>query len=90
MTDFDTSVNELFQLCRKVQKETDATVVFNIGRYKSGSNISISIREKNHKMYNIVEGGCQEEENAAKVKEHLNRLLVEKPCPYCEVSKDGE
>lgn len=88
MTDFDKKVNELFQLCRKVQKKTDAIVVFNIGRYKTGNNMSISIREESNKMYNIVEGGYLEEENTEKAKEHLSRLLTENL--YCEVKKDGK
>lgn len=97
MKDFDKTVKELYQLCRMAQKETTAIVVFSIANYKSGTGMSISIRDgrntgkpDDYTRYAIVDGGYQEEENTAKAIEHLNRLLIEKPCPYCEEVKHGE
>lgn len=97
MKDFDNTVDELYQLCRRAQKETNATVVFAIANYKSGTAMSVSIRDgkrtgkaDDYRRYSIVDGGYQEEENTVKAREHLNRLLIEKPCPYCEEVNHGE
>lgn len=97
MKDFDKTVDELYQLCRRAQKETDATVVFSIANYKSGTGMSISIRDgrntgkpDDYARYAIVDSGYQEEENTVKAREHLNRLLIEKPCPYCGEVNHGE
>lgn len=94
MKDFDNTVDELYQLCRRVQKETDTEVAFGIASYKIGNIINVSIYGAKAKdgsdTYSIVDGGYEEEENAAKAREHLNRLLIEKPCPYCEEDSHGE
>ena len=94
MKDFDKTVDELYQLCRRVQRETDAEVAFGIASYETGNIINVNIYGANAKgtfvSYDIVEGGYEEEENTVKAREHLNRLLIEKPCPYCEEEKHGE
>lgn len=96
MIDFNTTVDELYKLCRRVQKETDNCVSFNIVNYKSGKMLSISIYDgtfesgKEAKIYSICENGYQEEENTQKAREHLNKLLLNKPCPYCEVNEDDK
>lgn len=35
-------------------------------------------------MYSIVEDGYQQEENVKKVTDHLNKILMDNKCPYCE------
>lgn len=97
MKDFDKTADELYQLCRRVQKETKNTVCFSIANYKNGVCLSIVIHNGmfngNHEassQYGIVDGGYDEEKNAIKAREHLNRLLIEKPCPYCEKVSHGE
>nr|DAG81031.1 MAG TPA: restriction alleviation protein [Caudoviricetes sp.] len=97
MKDFDKTADELYQLCRRVQKETKNTVCFSITNYKNGVCLSIVIcngmfngNYEASSQYGIVDGGYDEEENAIKAREHLNRLLIEKPCPYCEEDSHGE
>ena len=41
-------------------------------------------------MYSIAEGGYQQEENVKKVTDHLNKILMDNKCPYCEGDCDGE
>lgn len=41
-------------------------------------------------MYSIAEGGYQQEENVKKVTDHLNKILMDNTCPYCEEDCDGE
>lgn len=94
--DFNKTVDELYQLCRRVQEEVRVSVRFEIVNYKAGQMLTICIYGKKAgrisvtEMYNICENGYQEEENAQKAKEHLNQLLLNKPCPYCEVNENGE
>lgn len=90
MKDFDNTVDELYQLCRRVQRETDVGVAFSITNCKSGTIAGISINKSGFTVYSIVDGGYQEEENTVKAREHLNRLLIENPCPYCEEVNHGE
>lgn len=94
MKDFDKTVDELYQLCRRVQKETDVEVAFSVANYETGNIVNVNIYdvkvEGAFATYNIVEDGYGEKVNAKKAMEHLNRLLIEKPCPYCEEKKHGE
>lgn len=94
MKEFDNTVDELYQLCRRVQRETNAEVAFGVASYEIGNIINVNIygvKAKNDfNTYSIIEGGYEEEENVAKAREHLNRLLIEKPCPYCEEVNHGE
>ena len=41
-------------------------------------------------MYSIAEGGYQQEENVKKVTDHLNKILMDNTCQYCEGDCDGE
>lgn len=92
---FNKTVDELYQLCRRVQEETQVSVGFDVMNYKSGKIATISIYDgmfkenADLKIYHICEN-CDEEENIQKVKNHLNQLLLNKPCPYCEVNEDGK
>ena len=95
MKDFDKTVDELYQLCRRVQKETDMETYFSVSKCKSeGDAVNVCIKNARIRsgftMYCIINGGYQEKEEAAKAREHLNRLLIEKPCPYCEEEKHVE
>lgn len=93
--DFNKTVDELYQLCRRVQEETQVSVGFEVMKYKDQKVVTIRIYDgtftvkANLKMYDIFEN-CDEEENIQKVKNHLNQLLLNKPCPYCEVNEDGK
>lgn len=84
MSDFDTKIDVLYQLCRKVQSRNCMTVNFNISNYEYGRFMSVSIYDEffdgdqEGVMYNISENGYQEEENFIKAKEHLERILREK------------
>lgn len=88
INDFDKTVDELYQLCRRVQKETGRTVAFHFANYKIGCSLHINIYKKESlrefDMYSIVEGGCQQEESVKKVTDHLNKILMDNKCPYCE------
>lgn len=83
MSDFDTKIDVLYQLCRKVQNRNRMTVNFSITNYEYGRFMSVSIYDEffdgdqEGAMYNISENGYQEEENFAKAKEHLERILRE-------------
>ena len=97
MTDFDKTADELYQLCRRVQAETNTTVAFSIVNYGIGRYVTISIyngmfeeKEKISETYNITENDHFGAEEAVKAREYLNRLLIEKPCPYCEEENHGE
>lgn len=95
INEFDKTVDELYQLCRRVQKETDVSVGFEVMNYKDGEMVVVGIydgiftEKANLKMYYICEN-CDEEENIQETKNHLNQLLINKPCPYCEGDCDGE
>lgn len=86
--DFNKTVDELYQLCRRVQKETGRTVAFHFANYKIGCSLHINIYKKESlrefDMYSIVEDGYQQEENVKKVTDHLNKILMDNKCPYCE------
>lgn len=94
INDFDKTVDELYQLCRRVQKETSRTVAFHFANYKIGCSLHINIYKKESlrefDMYSIAEGGYQQEENVKKVTDHLNKILMDNKCPYCEGDCDGE
>lgn len=94
INDFDKTVDELYQLCRRVQKETGRTVAFHFANYKIGCSLHINIYKKESlrefDMYSIVEGGCQQGENVKKVTDHLNKILMDNKCPYCDGNCDGE
>lgn len=93
--DFNKTVDELYKLCRRVQEETQVSVGFEVMKYKDGKIAIVRIYDGiftakvKLKMYYICES-CDEEENIQKVKNHLNQLLLNKPCPYCEVNEDGK
>lgn len=94
INEFDKTVDELYQLCRRVQKETGRTVSFHFANYKVGCSLRINIYRGNSPrefdMYSIAEGGYQQEENVKKVTDHLNKILMDNKCPYCEGDCDGE
>lgn len=94
INEFDKTVDELYQLCRRVQKETGRTVAFHFANYKIGCSLHINIYKKDSlrefDMYSIAEGGYQQEENVKKVTDHLNKILMDNKCPYCEGDCDGE
>lgn len=94
INEFDKTVDELYQLCRRVQKETGRTVAFHFANYKIGCSLHINIYKKESlrefDMYSIAEGGYQQEENVKKVTDHLNKILMDNKCPYCEGDCDGE
>lgn len=94
INEFDKTVDDLYQLCRRVQKETGRTVAFHFANYKIGCSLHINIYKKESlrefDMYSIVEGGYQQEENVKKVTDHLNLILMDNKCPYCEGDCDGE
>ena len=83
MSDFDTKIDVLYQLCRKVQNRNRMTVNFSITNYEYGRFMSVSIYDEffdgdqKGVLYSISENGYQEEENFTKVKEHLERILRE-------------
>lgn len=95
INDFDKAVDELYQLCRRVQEEADVSVGFEVMNYKKQKMAIVKIydgiftEKANLKMYYICEN-CDEEENIQETKKHLNQLLINKPCPYCEEDCDGE
>ena len=95
MKDFDKTADELYQLCRRVQKETNVSVGFEVINYEDGRIASVRIYDgiftakANMKMYYICENG-DEEENIQETKNHLNQLLINKPCLYCEEDCNGE
>ena len=43
INDFDKTVDELYQLCRRVQKETGRTVAFHFANYKIGCSLHIKL-----------------------------------------------
>ena len=43
INEFDKTVDELYQLCRRVQKETGRTVAFHFANYKIGCSLHINI-----------------------------------------------
>ena len=92
--DFNKTVDELYQLCRRVQKETGRTVVFRFANYKIGCSLHISIYKEDSlrefDMYSITDSGYQQEENVKKVTDRLNLILMDNKCPYCEGNCDGE
>lgn len=94
INEFDKTVDELYQLCRRVQKETGRTVAFHFANYKIGCSLHINIYKKESlrefDMYSIAEGGYQQEENVKKATDHLNKILMDNKCPYCEEDCDGE
>lgn len=91
--DFNKTVDELYQLCRRVQKETGRTVAFHFANY-NGCSLHINIYKKESlrefDMYSIVEGGCQQEESVKKATDHLNKILMDNKRPYCEGDCDEE
>lgn len=94
INEFDKTVDELYQLCRRVQKETGRTVSFHFSNYKFGCSLHINIYRsdspREFDMYSIAEGGYQQEENVKKVTDHLNKILMDNKCPYCEEDCDRE
>ena len=88
INEFDKTVDELYQLCRRVQKETGRKVAFHFTNHKIGSHLRISIFKKGSSrefdMYSIVEGDYQQEEDAKKATNSLNKILMDNKCPYCE------
>ena len=94
INEFDKTVDELYQLCRRVQKETGRKVAFHLANYKNECSLYIDIYRKGSSrefdMYSIVEGSCQQEKNAKKVADRLNEILMDNKCPYCEGDCDGE
>lgn len=95
MKNFNKVIDELYQLCRRAQEEAQVSVRFEVMNYKDGKIVTISIYdgiftvETGLKMYDIFEN-CDEEENIQKVKNHLNQLLLNKSCLYCEVNEGGK
>lgn len=94
INDFDKTVDELYQLCRRVQKETGRTVAFHFANYKIGCSLHINIYKKDSlrefDMYSIAEGGYQQEENVKKVTDHLNKILMDKNVRIARGDCDGE
>jgi hypothetical protein len=83
MSDFNTKIDTLYQLCRKVQERNRTTVNFSVTNYEHGRFVSVSIYDEffdgsqKGVMYSISENGYQEEGNFIKAKEHLERILRE-------------
>ena len=83
MSGFNTKIDTLYQLCRKVQERNLTTVNFSVTNYEHGRFVSVSIYDEffdgdqKGVMYNISENGYQEEENFIRVKKQLEKILME-------------
>ena len=73
INDFDKTVDELYQLCRRVQKETGRTVAFHFANYKIGCSLHINIYKKESlrefDMYSIAEGDNSQRRLAGSITE---------------------
>ena len=90
INEFDKTVDELYQLCRRVQKETDRTVVFHLAKCSLCIDIYRKESLREFDTYGILEDGYQQKENVKKVTDLLNEILTDNKCPYCEGNCDGE
>lgn len=83
MKNFDMRVETLYQLCRKVQRQGNASISFDLVNFETGGHLTVHVynglfdKDSDSKMYSISENGYQEEENFIKAKEHLERILRE-------------
>lgn len=88
-SDFDDAIDGLYQLCRKVQKSGICTVGFEVQNFKEGETATVFVYEglyvsrqtKLVKSFLITEWSSEEMDKA---KAYLNKLLLDKPCPYCD------
>ena len=83
MSNFDMKVDILYPLCRRVQKETDMFLTYELMKLKSGTCLTINVFSdgwsfKDCETYTIVDGGYHQEEEFKNAKEHLERILREK------------
>lgn len=83
MSNFDMKVDILYPLCRRVQKETDMLLTYELMKLKSGTCLTINVFSdgqsfKDCETYTIVDGGYHQEEEFKNAKEHLERILREK------------
>lgn len=91
--EFDKIVDELYQLCKRVQKETGRTIAFQFTNDMDICSLNIDIYKKEslreYEIYSIAEGYHQEE-CVKEVTDRLNKILMDNKCPYCEGDCDGE
>lgn len=80
MNNFDMKVEILYRLCRRVQKETDMFLTYELMKLKSGTCLTINISRKQSfkgcETYNVVDGGYDEEKEFKSAKEHLEKILM--------------
>lgn len=82
MSNFDMKVDILYHLCRRVQKETDMFLTYELMKLKSGICFTINVFSddqsfKDCEIYTIVDGGYHQEEEFKSAKEHLEKILME-------------
>ena len=83
MSDFNAKIDVLYQLCRKAQRQGNASISFDLVNFETGGHLTVHVynglfdKDSDSKMYSISENGYQEEENFIKAKEHLERILRE-------------
>ena len=81
MNKFDIKVDILYHLCRRVQKETDTILAYEVMKFKDGICVDITIANNDSfekvKMYSVVEGRLDEEETFKDIKERLEKILME-------------